>query len=379
MTFRIGSLCAGYGGLDMGVSAVLDAEPVWFCEYAAGPSKILAHHYPDLPNYHDLTTTDWSTVPPVDILTAGWPCQPWSLAGARKGADDERAIWPSIADAIRSLRPRYIALENVSAIVGVGELARAVGDLAALGYDAQWQCVRASDIGAPHRRERCFILAADAANLGYDGAGVARAGRDGPAHSSDAAANAEGNGRDQRWAESARQFGGPHAAVSGGATTADAKSEQGRFRHRDDVRPRGDAVGLQPDTGRSAAANSSGARFRELSGGAPAEEAGSRGGHEPAGDRGPRTATDWGPYRTAIERWERIVGRPAPAPTELSRNGNGRLSPLLVEWMMGLPEGWVTAVPDLSRNEQLKALGNGVVPQQAAYAFAGLLDVAVAA
>lgn len=341
MTLRIGSLCAGYGGLDMGVSAVLDAEPEWFCEYAAGPSKILAHHYPGLPNFHDLTTTDWSTLPPVDILTAGWPCQPWSLAGARKGADDERAIWPSIADAIRSLRPQYVALENVSAIVGVGELARAVGDLAALGYDAQWQCVRASDVGAPHRRERCFILAADTANLGHNGAGPARAGWDGPAHRSDAAANAESNGRDQRWAESARQFGGPHAAVSGGATTADASSPERRGQEHAHL---GEAA-------------ESATKPRECTG----------------------SVAIWGHYERAIKRWERVVGRPAPAPTEPSRNGSGRLSPLLVEWMMGLPEGWVTAVPDLSRNEQLKALGNGVVPQQAAHAFAGLLDVAVAA
>ncbi|KQU33841.1 hypothetical protein ASH04_06810 [Rhodococcus sp. Leaf233] len=80
-----------------------------------------------------------------------------------------------------------------------------------------------------------------------------------------------------------------------------------------------------------------------------------------------------------MERWERVIGRAAPRPTELSRNGNERLSPLLVEWMMGLPEGWVTAVPDLSRNEQLKALGNGVVPQQAAAAYSSLLAQAVAA
>lgn len=158
---RVGGLCAGYGGLEMGLAQVLDCEPAWFCEFADGPSKILAHRYPGVPNHHDLTATDWATVEPVDIVTAGWPCQPWSNAGARKGADDERAIWPAIAGAIRTLRPRLVALENVSAVVAAGELARAVGDLAACGYDTQWVCVRASDVGAPHRRERIFILATD--------------------------------------------------------------------------------------------------------------------------------------------------------------------------------------------------------------------------
>jgi hypothetical protein len=83
-------------------------------------------------------------------------------------------------------------------------------------------------------------------------------------------------------------------------------------------------------------------------------------------------AIAWGPYESAIRRWERVLGRPAPAPTEPSARGTQRLSPTFVEWMMGLPEGHVTNVPKLTRNEQLKALGNGVVPQQA-YAALSLM------
>jgi DNA (cytosine-5)-methyltransferase 1 len=74
---------------------------------------------------------------------------------------------------------------------------------------------------------------------------------------------------------------------------------------------------------------------------------------------------DWGPYAYAIDRWARVTGRQPPSPVEPGRNGKPRLSPGFVEWMQGLPEGWVTEVPGLSRNAQLKALGNGVVPQQA--------------
>jgi site-specific DNA-cytosine methylase len=82
--------------------------------------------------------------------------------------------------------------------------------------------------------------------------------------------------------------------------------------------------------------------------------------------------TAWGPYEPAIRRWEAVIGRPAPAPTEPNAKGNHRLSPKFTEWMMGTPEGWITDVP-ISRNEQLKACGNGVVPQQAAAALKDML------
>lgn len=82
--------------------------------------------------------------------------------------------------------------------------------------------------------------------------------------------------------------------------------------------------------------------------------------------------TGWGPYEPAIRRWEAVLGRPAPSPTEPNKNGNPRLSPAFCEWMMGVPEGWITSIP-ISRNEQLKACGNGVVPQQAAAALGDML------
>src|SRR5690349_2521443 len=113
---RIGSLCSGYGGLDLAVEKVFGAETVWHAEIDAAASKVLAANW-DVPNHGDLTTTNWASVEPVDVVCAGWPCQPWSLAGKKKGASDERAIWPEIARAVRELRPRYVFLENVSAVV----------------------------------------------------------------------------------------------------------------------------------------------------------------------------------------------------------------------------------------------------------------------
>ncbi len=112
---RAGSLFSGYGGLDLAVQEVFGTEVVWHCEWEAAPSAILEHHWPGVPNLHDVTEVDWTTVPPVDILTGGYPCQPFSAAGKRKGTNDERHLWPYVREAIRVLRPRYTVLENVAA------------------------------------------------------------------------------------------------------------------------------------------------------------------------------------------------------------------------------------------------------------------------
>lgn len=181
---KIGSLFAGYSGLDRGVAAVTGAEPVWFCEYEEAPSKILAKHYPGIPNYGDVTKVDWTQVEPVDILTGGFPCQDLSLAGKRAGLKDgtRSGLWSEFHKAIEIIRPRLVVIENVRGLLsatahsdleycawcmgenGDGEpplraLGAVLGDLADIGYDARWTSVRASDAGAPHSRFRVFIVA----------------------------------------------------------------------------------------------------------------------------------------------------------------------------------------------------------------------------
>jgi DNA-cytosine methyltransferase len=157
---RIGSLCTGYGGLDMAVENVLGGEVVWYSEFDKHPSTLLAQRFPGIPNLGDLTKIDWRRVEPVDILTGGYPCQPFSPAGKRLGEDDPRHLWPHIREAIRVLRPRVTILENVDGHRSLG-FATVLRDCAEDGLDVHWVSVRASDAGAPHKRERLFFVVSD--------------------------------------------------------------------------------------------------------------------------------------------------------------------------------------------------------------------------
>lgn len=181
---KIGSLFSGYGGLDMAVSNLLDAEVAWHCEWADAPSAILEHNFPGIANYRDVSQVDWSSVEPVDILTGGFPCQDVSLGGRRAGlmAGTRSGLWSEFAKAISVLKPRLVIIENVRGLLSaragsdlehcpwcmaetdseqpvLRALGAVLGDLADLGYDARWKGVLASDAGAPHRRFRVFITA----------------------------------------------------------------------------------------------------------------------------------------------------------------------------------------------------------------------------
>jgi DNA (cytosine-5)-methyltransferase 1 len=169
---RIGSLCTGYGGLDLAVELVLGGRLAWYAETDRHAQSVLNHRWPGVANLGDIRTVDWTQVEAVDVLTAGFPCQDISNAGKRAGITGEHSsLWGSVADAIRHLRPGLVFVENVAAILRRG-LDVVHADLATLGYDTSWLCLRASDIGAPHRRDRLFLLAAPSQRLGT-GANVA--------------------------------------------------------------------------------------------------------------------------------------------------------------------------------------------------------------
>ena len=135
-----------YGDIDLRFVSDIDKDV----------NKLLAHYHPDTPNLGDLTAVNWEDVEPIDLLCAGYPCQPFSTAGQRKGLEDERAIFEHIADSISVLRPRYLLLENVAGHLTLGGTA-VINTLTRLGYDSRWGIVRASDAGAPHLRARLFI------------------------------------------------------------------------------------------------------------------------------------------------------------------------------------------------------------------------------
>jgi DNA (cytosine-5)-methyltransferase 1 len=185
---RIGSLFSGYGGLDMAIEGLFGASTAWHCQYDPEDphqfaAAVLAHHYPGVPNLGDITRVDWDQVPPVDILTGGFPCTDVSLAGTRAGLNGRTrsGLWAHMARAIDVLRPNLVVIENVRGLLSqpadgdverctwcVGDGAdepvlRALGavlaDLAGLGFDAEWLGLPASAVGAAHERFRVFILA----------------------------------------------------------------------------------------------------------------------------------------------------------------------------------------------------------------------------
>jgi DNA (cytosine-5)-methyltransferase 1 len=156
---RIGSLCTGFGGLDLAVELVLGGRLAWYAETDPHASTVLGAHWPGVANLGDIRAVDWATVEPVDIVTAGFPCQDISNAGKRVGITGvHSSLWTAVADAVRALQPPLVFVENVAALLRRG-LDRVQADLAALGYDTSWLCLRASDIGAAHRRDRLFLLA----------------------------------------------------------------------------------------------------------------------------------------------------------------------------------------------------------------------------
>lgn len=159
-------LCAGYGGLDLSVElAFPGARTVCYVEREAAAAAILASRMAEgslaqASIWSDLFTFDaraWRGK--VDCVAAGFPCQPWSVAGDRQGTSDERWIWPRIAEIIAAVGAQWVWLENVRGLVSGGGLDPVMHDLAGLGFDAEWGCLRASDVSAPHQRERVFILA----------------------------------------------------------------------------------------------------------------------------------------------------------------------------------------------------------------------------
>lgn len=347
---KVGSLFSGYGGLDLAVEHVFNADTVWFSELNEPVARVFARHWPGVPNLGDITTINWRDVEPVDILIGGFPCQDVSTVGKRAGlAPGTRSgLWAHMAEAIDALQPEWVVIENVRGLLSspatrppterdhrdpcnptdatpdgatlrelepdpwhLGDhaarplraLGAVLGDLADLRLDARWIGLPASLVGAPHHRLRIFIVA---------------------------------------------------------HRTLPHPTRDGLFTRRRDSRP----CASQARDDRTVAPDH---RLRPPRTAWLTEQE-ARVGDAVVPDR--RALQRWGRYADAITRWEHITGRPAPAPALLNdADGPPSPAPAFVEWLMGLPTGWVTDRGQLTPNQQITALGNGVLPLQAVSAL----------
>lgn len=459
MTLTIGSLFAGFGGLDMAVEEAFGATTAWVSEIDPGACKVLAHRFPDAPNLGDITTVDWATVEPVDIITGGSPCQDLSTAGRRAGMTDgtRSNLWVAMREAIAQLRPRFVVWENVRGALSahahsdlescagcVGDerdepalraLGRVLGDLAELGFDAEWRGLRASDVGACHQRFRVFVLAwrrdaAHADGIGHERRWRTRLGRTGPADGDSEfvmlptpratrggsstettallptprATDGAKGGPGQRGSKGDLMLPSAVAQIERNETCSSGSWDESvapssmctSGREAGMGMPLTIAVQLLPTPtvtqGRNETSGRSNPDSQHHTGTTlhdvvfkgdllpTTSVADAMGGHERRGGKrgnelllkGIATHEQFGQYAPAIARQEQAFGYPAPSPTEPGKNGRPRLSARFAEWMMGAPPGWITDVPGVTRNEALRMAGNGVVRQQA---LAALLDM----
>lgn len=154
----VGGLFSGIGGWELGLERA-GMVTAWHCDSDPFCQRVLEARWPGVPCYGDVRTLSGTAVEPVDVLCGGFPCQDLSVAGKGAGIDGARSgLWGEFARLIGELRPRYVLVENVAVLRRRG-LGRVLGDLSVLGYDAEWDRLRAADFGAPHQRARLWIVA----------------------------------------------------------------------------------------------------------------------------------------------------------------------------------------------------------------------------
>lgn len=346
---RVGAFLSGYGGLDLAVEHVFNAKTVWFSELNEPVARVFSHHWPGAPNLGDITTIDWSRVAPVDILIGEFPCQDVSTVGKRAGLapGTRSALWSHMAAAIDVLQPQWVVIENVRGLLSSPATrppaegdkndqrnpSDATPDRATLrGMEPNpWHL---GDNAARPLRALGAVLG-DLADLRLDARWIGLpASRAGAPHQ-----------RFRIFALARRTV--PHPAGNG-LITRRRNPRPGASEARDDRTVAPDHRLRAPRTGWLT-------------------EQERRIGDAVVPDR--RTVQRWGRYADAIARWEHVTGRTAPAPALLNDADGPRPAPAFVEWLMGLPTGWATGTDDLTKNQQITALGNGVLPLQACAAL----------
>ena len=154
---KVGSLFAGIGGFDLGLERA-GMEVAWQVEINEWSRRVLAKHWPNVPQYEDIYNVGKHNLGPVDLICGGFPCQPFSSAGKRRGKDDDRYLWPQMLRVIKEVGPSWVIGENVAGLISMG-LDQCLSDLENSGYSCEAFIIPACAINAPHRRDRVWIVA----------------------------------------------------------------------------------------------------------------------------------------------------------------------------------------------------------------------------
>ena len=329
----IGSLFSGIGGLELGLERAGLGPVLWQAEIDPYCRRVLAHHWPGARLYDDVRQVDTAAARPA-VLCGGFPCTDISLAGKGAGiTGPESGLWTEYARIVGALRPRYVVVENVAALAIRG-LGTVLSDLAALGFDAWWDCLPASSVGAPHRRDRIYLVAWAVSDADRDGFRVEPERGSDPARSPDC-----GDTLDR-----------PVGAQLG--DTDSARCERGEV---------GRQCPSEPQPGSSE--RREGLAYSDV-GGQQAIGQSSEQGH--AGQRGARgnvsngsDLSQWPPGPDDVRAWGSVPSQAQPSICVVA-DGLWR----------GLPRRGVTDRP------ALRALGNAVVPQVAEVLGHLILDLA---
>lgn len=298
---RILSLCTGIGGLDLGLNLAIGARTVCAVEIDKYCQQVLIARQQDgslepFPIWDDLKTFDadeWRGA--VDIITAGYPCQPFSVSGQRKGADDPRHLWPAIARHIGAVRPALVFLENVPGHLSLG-FPDVAADLSELGYEVAAGIFSAAEVGGSHLRERLFILAYRIGDGGERWGGHGELAR--------AASVLEGDAAERQWGWCAADSG----SSGDGAADVEHTAGIGRQEHADARRV--ECAQGQPRRPQ---------RW-------PATDGASPGLYPPPADVG-----EWRDFLSRTGRVDFLPALPTATP-----------HPIFVNWLIGFPHGWDT-------------------------------------
>ena len=412
MGLKMLSLFSGVGMIDLAASWA-GIETVAVCEIQPYPQQILKKRFPEVKVYDDIFNITAEKlkndgITKVDIVAGGFPCQPFSVAGNREGEEDERHLWPEMCRVIRELKPRWVLGENVPGLLSIADVSGRRGgtfgsilrDLAEMGHDAIWSVYGANEIGAPHKRERVFILANSVSERRNDGGDNWQGGY----IPNDAERSAKENKSEwDEWQYRTSQVGANDGNLWATPSAADATGNHGGGQHKS----------LRTDVYNSSNQLWPTPQARDY-----------RSGDNPDSPRQGRKAERgwsnnlndvvklWGTPRACDYKGCCQYGTPRHA-EELKRgnlkgevmepNNKGQLNPDWVEILMGLPIGWTDIDCDnpkpfpgwpagmseeqydyeppraaeniKNRAARIKACGNGCVPQQVYPIFVAIAEI----